>query len=254
MTRLMVDCIHVNVPEVKQLFPSIGMIAWYGTGSPDIRWDGNDLAEFPDAIKVLIDQGGEGGPLANAVVRDVETGAWTPASAVHDTPWDADRPTIYCNRSTLPSVIGEGWRGDVILAWPGYDSAAAPVFPGVTIVAVQNQFDSAYDLSTVYDNDWPYAARKATDMINGNLSIMGDANIPFPSGSFTQVMVYRNGVSAHVTATIDLAFHSLGKGYVNRTVLLDTSIPVTVKFPEADIDGLYLRNTAGLDNIGYTIS
>ena len=158
MTRTMVDFTHDAVSIVRREVPSPQMVGWYSTGSPDVRWTDADRAEFQGAIMVDIDQGFTGSPVPTANVRDVETGAWGPGTAVNRAGWLAERPTIYCDRSTLPSVIADGWRGDVWLSWPGYDGVAPPLFPGVTVVAVQNVIGRDYDTSVVYDPYWPAKA------------------------------------------------------------------------------------------------
>lgn len=155
MLRQMIDCTSSAVKRVKQLFPDPQMVAWYGTGSPDIQWSLDDLALFPNSVKVEIDQGYLGSPVPTAVVRDVESGAWAPGKAVDRTGWNVERPTIYCTRDTLPSVIADGWKGDVWLAQPGYVASVPPVYQGVNIVAVQSVFADTYDMSVVYDPDWP---------------------------------------------------------------------------------------------------
>jgi hypothetical protein len=157
MTRRMGDAIHVNVGALAAAGPW-DLVAGYVTGSPDIVWTAADFARFPGIPIVTIDQGFTGSPVATADVRDVETGAWTAAAAVNRSGWTTARPTIYCNQSTLPSVLSEGWRGDLWLAIVGWQAGEAlPSAPGCTIVAVQDQLDvaNAYDVSTVIDPFWP---------------------------------------------------------------------------------------------------
>lgn len=92
----------------------------------------------------------------DAMVLDVEKGDATPEEA----PAWAERqrargqiPTVYCNRSTLPSVEAEFKALNVAppcywIAAPGY----AGLYPGS--VATQNVFAGTYDQSTVADF-WP---------------------------------------------------------------------------------------------------
>lgn len=169
----MYDCIGSRAAQLAATFPSPDMIAWYGTGSPDIQWTQEDLARFPNAVKVEIDQGFTGSPILSAQVRDVEGGAWTVSAAVDTTGWDVHRPTIYCNRSTLSSVIAEGWTGDVWLAWPGYQAAGPPVYNGVNVVAVQNIWAGDYDASVVYDASWPLPVPVVTSKAHLSLTIIG---------------------------------------------------------------------------------
>ena len=174
MTRTMGDAIHDNVGHLQVARPQLA--AGYVTGSADIKWTAADWALFPGIPHVTIDQG-NGGPVLTAVVRDVEPGAWQPFSAVSRNGWTAARPTIYCDRNDLSregGVLGCGWRGDLWLAWPGWNGEPLPTAPGCTYVAVQNQpnVGNAYDLSVVLDDNWPNLAPppapvsgKAADMI-----------------------------------------------------------------------------------------
>jgi len=161
MTRTMGDAIHDHVGALAAARPQLA--AGYVTGSPDIKWTAADWALFGEPW-VTIDQGFTGSPVPVAIVRDVEPGAWTPAAAVNRAGWTAARPTIYCDRDDLSragGVLSCGWRGDLWLAYPGWQPGMAlPAAPGCNYVAVQNQFDvaGAYDLSVVLDDTWPSAA------------------------------------------------------------------------------------------------
>jgi hypothetical protein len=200
----MLDCTNVNAAWVAANIPTPDVIAWYGTGSPDIDWTPGDLALFPHSVKAEIDQGGSGSPILAATIRDVESGAWSPGQAVNKAGWNVPRPTIYCNRSTLPSVIADGWRGDIWLAWPGYAGPTAPIFQGVNVVAVQNVFAQRYDGSIIYDPTWPLST-----VIN-----------PPPEGfGFTIV----DRVADLVFGTIPEADH-----YVIQHAATKLAVPVTV--------------------------
>lgn len=160
MTRSMGDAIHDNVAALKAAHTQ--MVAGYLTGTTDIRWTTGDWALFPGIPHVTIDQGAYGSPVMWADVRDVEPGAWQPQNAVVRTGWTAKRPTIYCNRNDLSregGVLGCGWKGDIWLAYPGWQTGQPlPTAPGCTYVAVQNQLGAGgnrYDLSVVLDNNWP---------------------------------------------------------------------------------------------------
>lgn len=156
MTRVMYDAISANAETLKRRMGAPGMVAYYVTGSPDIRWSDAQVAMFSNSEMISIDQGFTGSPVRTAMVRDVEPNAWTPANAVDLSNWDAERPTIYCDRSDLQTVIAEGWKGDVWLAYPGWSGPTPPVYPGVNVVAVQRTFDADWDVSTVYDPYWPH--------------------------------------------------------------------------------------------------
>jgi hypothetical protein len=150
----MYDCTHSNISAVKAVFKSGDLVAAYVTGSSDIRWTSADLALFPHQSVITIDQGFTGSPVPGAMVRDVERGAWTPQNAVQGA-WTPPRPTIYCNQSDLRTVLGLGWHGDVWLAEPGPMPVSAPNIPGVRVVAQQFGFESEYDISMVFDSNWP---------------------------------------------------------------------------------------------------
>lgn len=157
MTRTMGDAIHDNVAALAAAGPW-DMVAGYVTGSPDILWTTADMAQFPGIPIVTIDQGFTGSPVATADVRDVENGAWTPTAAVNRAGWTAARPTIYCNESTLPSVLAAGWQGDLWLAIvTSQPPSSPPVVAGCTVVAVQYALSvsGAYDVSVVFDPTWP---------------------------------------------------------------------------------------------------
>jgi hypothetical protein len=158
VTRLMGDATHVNVPQLASA-PGLQVAAGYVTGTPDILWTAADWARFAGISQVTIDQGGVGSPVASAVVRDVEAGAWTVANAVNRDRWTASRPTIYCSLSTVPTLASAGWSGDVWVAnWTSTPPSSPPATPGMNCVAVQytNQGGGgAYDLSIVFDPAWP---------------------------------------------------------------------------------------------------
>lgn len=153
-TRTMWDAIHNNVPVIPL---GAELVAGYVTGTPDIKWTAGDWTRWRGDRHVSIDQGGMGSPVPWANVRDVETGAWHPASAVTlGAGWTAERPTIYCNRDTLPRVLAAGWKGDLWLAIPSSTPPAEPPkVTGCTVVAVQYGFAGSHDLSIVFDPYWP---------------------------------------------------------------------------------------------------
>lgn len=156
----MYDCEGANAQWVHDNLPKPSVMAWYGTGSSGIPWTPAQRALFAGIPMVEIDQGGAGTPVESATVRDVENGAWSPGQAVNTSGWTAARKTIYCSRNTLGSVLSDGWKGDIWLAWPGWSGEALPSAPGCTYVAVQDQFDTNYDHSTILDTTWPLAAAK----------------------------------------------------------------------------------------------
>lgn len=163
MIRQMWDATHDGVSSI----PVGGqLVGGYDTGSPDIQWVASDWAQFPYAVHVHIDQGFTGAPVYSATVQDVETGAYTPGGVpAWQAACTAARPTVYCNRSTLPAVLATGWRGEIWLAWPGWTvtTPLPPLPAGCSIVAVQNYQGTSYDHSVVIDPTWP-EPREVTEM------------------------------------------------------------------------------------------
>jgi hypothetical protein len=154
------DATHDNVPALVTAHTQ--MVAGYVTGSSQILWTAADWAQFPNIPHVTIDQGFTGSPVASAVVRDVQAGAWTASAAVNRHGWTPVRPTIYCSLSTLPQVQQAGWQGDIWVA--DYDNVQSLNFtvpPGMNCVAKQYTDQGgggAYDLSVVFDPYWPLEA------------------------------------------------------------------------------------------------
>lgn len=155
----MIDCISENFDAVLSLFPDPAMWAGYDTGTPNIVYT-SQWGQLPATCKqVHIDQGYQSPSVTISTVRDVEPGAWTPQAAVNRANWKAERPTIYCDLNDLSrsgGVLDSGWQGDLWLAIPGF-TGDAPVYPGCTTVAVQNQLGvgNLYDSSIVFDPYWP---------------------------------------------------------------------------------------------------
>jgi hypothetical protein len=146
------DATHSNVSKLPA---GLQLVAGYVTGSPDIKWTEADWDRLPGIPHVTIDQGFTGSPVADAIVRDVEPGAWTAAAAVDKSLWTPPRPTIYCNRNDLQGVLAAGWKGDLWLAIPEPEPQMPPSVPGCTVVAVQFKFVTNFDLSVVFDPYWP---------------------------------------------------------------------------------------------------
>lgn len=158
--RRQIDCTHDNVAEVKKVIQPADMIALYGTGSAGIKATPADIAAFNGHTMVTIDQGFTGSPLLKATVRDVEKGAWSLSRAMSE-PWEAERKTLYLSRSLIPSVQSAGWKGDVWLAeWEAMPTMA-PHFTGVNVIGQQWANLGPYDLSVIWDTEWPFAKRPA---------------------------------------------------------------------------------------------
>jgi len=199
MTRFMYDGTHVNVQAIREHASKNALIAWYGTGSPDIQWTSQDIADFDGHVMVEIDQKFTGSPVPAATVRDVENGAWTVADAVNTQDWTAERRTIYCSQDTVPEVIEHGWKGDLWLAMPGWAGTEPPKVTGCTVVAVQNQVTASYDTSIVFDPDWPNLAPKVPDDAAFSLTVYSrNADLMFSSHPAADhyVMQYLSHVGA----------------------------------------------------------
>lgn len=202
MTRYAYDCTGGNAQWVKDNLPLPEVMFWYGTGSSSVQWNDAEKALFPASILVEIDQGGAGTPVLTAQVRDVENGAWGPGQAVNRNGWDVKRPTLYGSRSTLGQVAADGWRGDYWLAWPGWNGEPLPAYPGIVIVAVQNDWQASYDKSVILDATWPATTVPVTPA--GSLSvtvISREAHlycVPESSGDHAVVQYYTSGELAGV--------------------------------------------------------
>jgi hypothetical protein len=158
MTRNGYDCTGGNAGWVRASLPLPDVMFWYGTGSNGIPWNESEKTLFPASIMVEIDQGGNGSPIMTAVVRDVESQAWPPGTAVNLAGWDVPRPTIYCARDSIPSVLADGWEGDIWLAWPGWNGEPLPDVGKCTIIGVQDVFAGQYDHTMLLDPTWPNVA------------------------------------------------------------------------------------------------
>lgn len=196
------DAIHDNVPALAAV-PGLQLVAGYATGTPDIKWTMADWQQFPRDILISIDQGYQSPATTVSTVRDVEPGAWTPQAAVDRASWPVLRPTIYCNRNDLSregGVLQSGWRGDLWLAYPGWQPGQPlPTAPGCTYVAVQNQLDvqAAYDLSVVLDPAWPARKKPAVIILR--------VQMPAPINA-AQTFLYAPGAAPqHIISEADQA-------------------------------------------------
>jgi hypothetical protein len=164
-------------PNADKLPHGLALVMGYDTGGPDIKWTDADWALYPDIPHVHVDQAGEGSPVHTATVMDVEPGAYQPGQVpdwVHAC--TAERPTVYCDRDDLPAVLETGWRGDLILAIPEPEPTMPPVVAGCTVVAVQFKFRNSppYDLSAVFDPDWPSLPRGSKRIIASGIHTVGE--------------------------------------------------------------------------------
>lgn len=154
MTVLGYDATHDNVSAIPV---NARFVFVYATGTLRIRWTPADVARFPHARKAVIDQGFGAVFLKSANVMDVERGAYSPADIsrwMHDN--TTDGPAVYCNQSTLPAVLDTGYRGNLWLAKLTTQPPVIPVIvPGCTVIAQQFDFETAFDVSAVFQDGWP---------------------------------------------------------------------------------------------------
>ena len=155
VTSIMLNCTGANAALMRSRLPLPNLVAYYSTGDGVVPWTAAERSLYPASIMVGIDQGGHGSPDTGAVVRDVERGAWTVAAAVDLRNWHVGRPTIYCSRDTIPSLVSAGWHGEVWLAWPGWNGEVLPESDKLHYVAVQNEFYTFYESSQILDETWP---------------------------------------------------------------------------------------------------
>lgn len=156
MTGIAYDCIGANAQWVRSNLPLPAVMFYYDTGSPDIDWTAEQRALFPAGILVAIDQGGSGSPAVGRRILDVENGAWSPATATDTARGNPAILALYGSRDTLARCASVGYKGNFWLAWPGWAGEALPVYPGITIVAVQDDWQQNYDKSSLLELSWPF--------------------------------------------------------------------------------------------------
>lgn len=161
----MYDGVNSLAPVISQLFPHADMIAGYLSGS--FAWAESDWGRFPQATHISI---ATSAAVNAGDVLDVEQGDATPSQTAG---WIAMRkaagyyrPTIYCSLSAIPAV--RAGTGGYILA-QDYDiwvawymgspiQVAAQGLPAANCVATQYMSTAEYDVSAVFDPDWPHRA------------------------------------------------------------------------------------------------
>lgn len=133
-----------NIPTSAQV------VAGYIDGY--YAWTREDWARFPNAEKVLITVHGD----LRGNVADIESGDMTPADALRWIQAKQEKGiggcTVYCNRSTLPSVWA-ACRGHAYYVWVAdWTGTAHPV--SHTVATQYRNVGNSYDLSEVYSQQW----------------------------------------------------------------------------------------------------
>lgn len=158
MTRYMYDGINTDASYIHSNY-SPQLVAGYINGT--FAWSQADWDLFPKAVHVYITYTASAHGTGIDVL-DVETGDATPAQTEG---WIANmkaagynRPTIYCNLSTVPAVragTGKYVLGKDYDLWiADYDNSTSDVYSGMAAKQYKN---SAYDdESVVYDDNWPH--------------------------------------------------------------------------------------------------
>lgn len=163
MTTYMIDATSKNfkATTVQEAIAHAQYVALYVTGTPDIQATNAEISQVPTSKTLItIDQGANGSPVKDAVVRDVETGAWLLENAVKTDGWNppGGRRCIYCTTASLSALKSFGWKEDVWVAAPSPNFHVPYTYEGLNIVAQQflmDQGDGTYDVSEVFDETWP---------------------------------------------------------------------------------------------------
>jgi hypothetical protein len=201
------------------------IVAGYADGR--YTWTAAEWARFPNAQHVTITVSGHTGDKA----CDCETGDLTPAQAAawaHATILAGLRPTIYCNTSTLSSVVaalavyGLLFMRDVDWWQAQYDGIAelTPV-DGITPVAKQylgypGNSPGPYDVS-VTNGVWPATATPTpSPSPSTNVSFPGSSSMGTTCVAYRPSVVYGDEAPAgtviadvfHISAANGLLYHS----------------------------------------------
>lgn len=161
--RLMADGIGGSFRDPQLIRARFGpgiLVGGYINGSFAWTQAQFDLFDASDRVYITITASADAGD-----VIDCENGDATPGQAAN---WvrmrkaaGYDRPTVYCNRSTVADVRMA--TGSLVLArdydiwvadWTGAPHEVSPC------AATQYVSASSWDLSSVYDSGWPHRTRK----------------------------------------------------------------------------------------------
>lgn len=191
MNTVMWDGINTDVDEIAKLIQPGHKLAYYNDGR--YAWNRQQIAMFPDNEHVTITVLG-----GKADVADCETGAMTVADAadwIHRQKTAGyDRPTIYRSRAVMQDirnatdslVMGRDWD-----AWVAdYDNKVTQDYAGEA--AKQYKSTIGYDVSEIYDINWPHRTKGPT--------IASITNPKWPAGQTLGLKNVGNAVEALQTA------------------------------------------------------
>jgi hypothetical protein len=220
----MYDGINALAAGIARQFPNAAKIAGYINGT--FAWSQAEWDLFPHADHVTISVTAA----ANAGdVLDVEVGDAAPNQSAG---WIAMRkaaglyrPTIYCSRSVIPAV--RAGTGSYILG-KDYDiwvaeytgsphQVTAPGTPSATCAATQYESTANWDVSAVYDTDWPHRKPPVPPVPTqlpaptGLSATLHGQSVNIGWGAITSVKDYEVEVYHHNSAGIygDIVFHQL---------------------------------------------
>jgi GH25 family lysozyme M1 (1,4-beta-N-acetylmuramidase) len=168
------------------------------------------------------------------------------SSAGLSTAFSSSRPTWVAQYDTAaPSVphtlwqSTDGQKGVNITDWPGAGKCDTNYYNG--------------NIQTLASLAWQPAPQEEKEVLNVQLH-SGDAEfIPFPAGSFKQVIAYADFVSAAKPAKVRIAIHSASKGYAIHELTLSATKPEAISFATTDVDAVSIESN-GPEQVGVTLA
>lgn len=162
MTRTMYDGINADASLIAGVAKREDLVCWYAAGNSYI-WTDAEKALFLPGQLVSITLTAD---FTEADVLDVEIGGATPDQTggwiTRKKAAGYLRPTVYCSLGTVPAVragTGRWVLGRDYDLWVA-DWNGARSLPYPSAAAKQYADPGAYDISVVFDDNWPH--RKAT--------------------------------------------------------------------------------------------
>lgn len=220
---------------ISRLFPNAAMVAGYVGGR--YAWTESEWNLFPFANHVKIT------PVVANVgdVLDVEKGDASPDQTAA---WIAMRkaagyyrPTIYCSLSVIPAVragTGKYILGQDYDIWVAYytnyaQQIAAPGLPAANCAATQYMSTAEYDVSAVYDPDWPHRTPPSVPPVVTAYPVPGDLTAAVNISGVTVVLSWASTDSPHYRYQVASGTPSRpGAAVVSQTITGTTSGPITL--------------------------